>query len=69
MTKMCVSERPILYAPARGVECEPPHFLVRATFCTLSRLTHLKMLVLQVFIFKCFLLCRLKTFFKNPATL
>ena len=20
-----------------GVECEPPHFLVRATFCTLSR--------------------------------
>ena len=53
----------------RGVECEPPHFLVRATFCTISRPSHLKMLVLQFFFFNCAFFCRFKTFFKNPATL
>ena len=53
----------------RGVECEPPHVLVRATFCTLSHPSHLKMLVLQVFFFKCALICLLNTFFRNPSAL
>ena len=52
-----------------GVECEPPHFIVQAVFCTLSRLSYIKMFVLQFFFFKCTLICRLKTFFKNPNTL
>ena len=51
-----------------GVECEPPYFLVQATICTLSRPSHLKMLILKFFFFKCAPICFLKTFFKNPAT-
>ena len=34
----------------RGVECEPPHFFVRATFCTISRMSHHKTLVLKFFL-------------------
>ena len=51
----------------RGVECEPPHFLVRATFLILSRPSHIKMLVLQYFFFKCALICRLKNIFKKSG--
>ena len=55
--------------PRRRVECESPHFIVRATFFTISRPSHFKMLVLQFFLFNCVFYCRFKTFFKNPATL
>ena len=53
----------------RRVEWKPPYFLVRATFCKLSRPSHLKMLVLKLFVFKCSLICCINTFFKNLATL
>ena len=41
----------------REVECKPhsAHFLVRATFCTLSSSSHIKLLV-QLFFFKCLFL-------------
>ena len=35
----------------RGVEGEPPHFLVQAIFCKLPCPSHIKMLVLQFFFF------------------
>ena len=46
----------------RGLECKPPHFLIRATFFTLSHPSHIKMLVLHIFFYKFAFFCRFKTF-------
>ena len=40
------------YYSNKGVESEPPQFLVRATFCTISRLSHIKIIVPDFFFFK-----------------
>ena len=52
----------------RGVECEPPHFPIPVTFCARSRPSHIKMLVLKFFFFKCALIC-VQNIFPKPATL
>ena len=59
----------IRYSVQWGMECKPRLILVRATFCTLSRPSYIKMLVLHLFFFKCAFVCCFKTFFKNLATL
>ena len=48
----CFRTKQLRYLPKGRVECDPPHFFVRVTFCTFSRPSHIKMLVLHLFFFK-----------------
>ena len=52
----------------RWVEWEPRHFLIRTALCTLSRPSHIKILVLH-FLFTNVFFLSIQTFFKNPARL
>ena len=53
----------------RGEEGQPQQFLVRATFSSFSRLSHLEILVLPILFSKILVLQDKTIFLKNRATL
>ena len=62
--------RPSLrYAVRGGEEGQPQQFLVRATFSSISRPSHLKILVFSILFFLSVSSSQIKLFLKNRATL
>ena len=51
----------------RGEEGQPQQFLVRATFSSFSRLSHLRILVLRLFCVKKFAVLEDKTIFQKSG--
>jgi len=59
------SEIPSIY---QGEEGQPQQFLVRATFSSFSRPSHLEILVLPIYFFKCLILQDKTIFWESRAT-